>query len=542
MTKSLLFAIALCLACLQTSNAQYGTSLYDNSIVHEVRMTLTQKDWPNLLDSLRIHGDGLMTGKATIDGTTYDEVGISYRGGVSYQTGGQRNPFEIKLDHIRSDQNHKGNKTIKISNSLRDPSMVREVLASEIARSYMPAPGASFARMYINDEYRGLFVLVEPVDETFLNRHFGESNGTFFKCTPDLKAKPKMGCLADHFGNLRYEADQNCYEAQYKMYSNQGWDRLVELSRILTDQPEKATEMLDIDKTLWMLAFNNMFVNLSSYSGQYSQNYFLYQNQQGKFAPIIWDLNLSFGGAKNTGEGITSSVASDLDLKGLQNLDPYLHSKNPDRPLISGLLANPDFHRIYTSHMRTLLYDYVLSGKYEARAKQMQALIRPHLVDDKYKYYSLTDFDGSISKTVGTKSKIPGLTELMVARGKMLKKDPNFTPFPPTIGVPEFATREKFSSMKLSQYTIRVKVENFPKRVFVYYRVPGYVDYETYELNDEGRDGDIITGDKIYGGTLPIKDIPTIEYYLRADNAALIQYEPSQYQISQKTISLEKIN
>ncbi|MBK8428777.1 MAG: CotH kinase family protein [Lewinellaceae bacterium] len=61
----------------------------------------------------------------------------------------------------------------------------------------------------------------------------------------------------------------------------------------------------------------------SSYTGNYSQNYYLYKDNFGRFQPVHWDLNLAFGSFKNTGKG------SDLEIEDLQTLDPLLHADNP---------------------------------------------------------------------------------------------------------------------------------------------------------------------------------------------------------------------
>ena len=93
------------------------------------------------------------------------------------------------------------------------------------------------------------------------------------------------------------------------MKSKDGWDDLIELTDILNNKPKEIEKVLNVDRALWMLAFNNVLVNLSSYSGQHSQNYYMYKDSKGHFNPVVWDLNLSFGSFKNTGNG------SDLKLK-----------------------------------------------------------------------------------------------------------------------------------------------------------------------------------------------------------------------------------
>ena len=42
--------------------------------------------------------------------------------------------------------------------------------------------------------------------------------------------------------------------------------------------PPVAEKVLDVDRALWMLAFNNVLVNLDSYSGAFRQNYYLYHD------------------------------------------------------------------------------------------------------------------------------------------------------------------------------------------------------------------------------------------------------------------------
>jgi hypothetical protein len=520
------------------------TDLFDNSRVHEIRLTTAQANWRELLDSLRLYGDGALEGTAVIDGKTYNNVGISYRSGTSYQINAERNPFHIQLNYKSANQNHQGLKSVKLSSALRDPSMVREVLGFEIANRYMVAPRASYVTLYVNDDYRGVYANVEAIDDVFLSNRYAEVNGAFFKCTPDLRSTAPTGCMQKNFGNLRFEASTTCYEHNFKRLSGpETTAQLVELSNILTERKDLVGSVLNVDQTLRMLAFNNVFVNLSSYTGQYSHNYYLYKDVSGRFCPIIWDMNLGFGSFKNTGEAITASVASDLDLKGLQNMSPLLHANNPDKPLISTLLTNEDFKRLYLSHVRQMTYELVLSSYIDTRARELQKLIRPYMSNDKYKTYSIEEFNNSLDKTVGSKSKIPGILELMVARGKFLKKHPALTPLPPVIDSVDFAKRERFSNIPMETYTIAVKVDRFPKRVFVYWRSSQDRFFQVVELNDNGVNGDTLANDKIFGLTLPAPaGTAEIEYYILAENAALVTFEPGNYIKQLRRISLAELN
>ncbi|MBK7338408.1 MAG: CotH kinase family protein [Saprospirales bacterium] len=82
----------------------------------------------------------------------------------SFQPGSRRNGLYIQLDYSTPGQQIQGHSSLSLSSSLRDPSMVREVLGLEIARKYMPAPKANYANVWINNERYGLYVNVESVE------------------------------------------------------------------------------------------------------------------------------------------------------------------------------------------------------------------------------------------------------------------------------------------------------------------------------------------------------------------------------------------
>ena len=197
MKKLILLAFNILLLCTTSSIAQSTTSaddFYSPDKVHDLRWKFEQKKWPYLLDSVRVQGDGLLLCNANVAGKSYENVGIRYRGTKSFATGSKRNAFHIKLNDINKNQNHSGYKTLKLSNALRDPSMVREVLSYEIARKYMPAPKAGYIKLYINGEYYGLFINVQPIDDKFIADNFGSDDNSKFKCGMHVKASPDR-CL-----------------------------------------------------------------------------------------------------------------------------------------------------------------------------------------------------------------------------------------------------------------------------------------------------------------------------------------------------------
>ena len=534
--KKITFCFFILFLALSNSFGQVKNDLYDLNRVHEIRLEFQRNNWAGVMDSLRLYGNGLLKGTAKIDGEEYVDIGVRYRGNRSFRIGNKRNALHIKLDHQDPEQSHQGYHTLKLSNALRDPSMVREVLGYEIARKYMIAPRASYSRVYINDEYYGLFVNVEAIDDIFLGKNFQSNENTLVKCTPDLNEKSPEGCKQNIFSSLEYEEDMECYKSNYELKSEEGWNDLALLANALYKNNDELSKVLDVDATMWMLAFNNVVVNLSSYSGQYSQNYYLYKNNHGKFVPMLWDLNLAFGSFKNTGEG------SDMTNKELIKLDPLLHADNPYKPLISQLMKNPDYKKTYLSHMRTILYDNFMDNSYEERAKELQKLIEQAFFNDPNKTYTKGDFERSLYSTIGRRSKIPGIYSLMNKRAKFLKKHENLRPIPPTIAEVNILGREKYSNEPVNDFKIQVKTANKAKHVKVFYRFRSVSDFKMLYLKDDGNSNDEAAGDEIFGGLIASNGNETIEYYVMAENPLSVGYEPANYMFELRKASLKELN
>ncbi|MEN0004216.1 MAG: CotH kinase family protein [Bacteroidota bacterium] len=530
----LLFSFCLGLVLVQ---GQSDSNFYKPGQVQDLQITFEQEDWRYLLDSLRFNGDDMLLGNISINGTTLKDVGVRYRNSRTFRPGMNRNALYIKLNYIKKKQNYGGHKVLELSNALRDPSMVREVLGYEIARSYMPAPQANYAKVMVNDDYYGLLVNLEAVDEAFLQTNFGNTDGSFFKSTPNLDETPPSGCRSDADGSLQYDGEAKCYLHNFTILSEDGWDDLIELTRILEQEPQRIEEVLNVDRTLWMLAFNNVVVNLNSYSGRHNQNYYLYKDKDGRFNPIIWDLNLCFGSYKNTG------VGSDLRFTELAAMDPMLHMANEKTPLISKLLQNDDYKKVYLSHIRTILDDFFLNSAYESRAKDLQGLIKGAYMEDRNRYYNAEEFNRSLTSTIGKRSKIPGIVQLMDRRADFLKGQDMLSIIPPAVKNITLAKREPLSSKQIKDFEITATVEQFPKEVKVFYRFGGEMDFQQTKMMDDGQHNDGEANDGVFGVTLtPGSGQTSVEYYIFAENAKMVSYSPSNYMYKRHTASLAELN
>jgi spore coat protein CotH len=280
---------------------------YDNNFVREIRIDFYQDNWKQILDSLFSSGDAetRIMADVTIDGSLYKACGIRYKGFSSWNSDEIKNPFSINLDYSYPNQNHLGYSKLKLSNVIYDPSFIREVLSYSIARKYMPASGANYANVYISDTLIGLYTNVEAVDDLFADKHFGSSKNAFFKGNPETLVYP-FGQNA----NLAYThgADSSGYMPFYQMESESGWTDLYNFINVLNNDTANISQVLNVDRALWMHAFNYSVLNLDSYIA-YAQNFYVYKTDNQRFNTILWDLNMSFGSFRHS-DGATNFSGS----------------------------------------------------------------------------------------------------------------------------------------------------------------------------------------------------------------------------------------
>ncbi|MEL7221807.1 MAG: CotH kinase family protein, partial [Bacteroidota bacterium] len=473
-------------------HVQGQSDFYNSDAIQTVRITFEADNWKYLLDSLRYNGEERLAADLSINNTAVSGASVRYRDSRSFTPNSRRNGLFIQLEG----NDYQGYSTIDLSSALRDPSLIREVLAREIASSYFHTPAANFANVYINDEYYGLFINIEPIEAPFLTNAYGQEGGHVIYANPDIGNTPPEGCRKKVYGSLQFEKSYDCVEHNFDALQGD-ISPVREIAYALTNSTASVDKIMDTDAALWMMAFNNVLVNLHSYSGQYANNYYLYRADDKKFRFILGELNLAFGSYKNDGK-----TASDLRTPQLLQLPTGLHSNNSERPLIKTLLANPFYLKQYHAHIRTILVEWVLSGKLENRAKALQTLISSAVEMDNGKYYDNTEFKNSLTETTGTRSRIPGLLAFMDKRANWLSSNEVYTLLPPVVSEVGVKGRERFSNKMLNSFNVHATVSGFPKKVYVYYRFNNNGPFSQMEMVDDGEHQDGKKSDGEYGAVL----------------------------------------
>ncbi len=505
----------LIIGCLSQALGQ--SYFYHTDTIQEIRISFYESNWDELLDALYVAGDeDRLTCDLEINGVQLDSVGIRYKGFSSVSTDRTKNPFNIDLNHIIDNQHYEGYDKIKLSNVIQDPSFLREVLSYEIGRKYMPASQANYARVYINDVYWGLYTNVESVNGEFLTDRFGEQGGAFFKCNPEeLDFDGDNSNLANNYGT-----DISNYHSFYDLKSDEGWNDLYQLIDVLNENPNEIETILNVDRALWMHAFNYCLINFDSYVG-YAQNYYLYQKTNGQFSTILWDLNMSFASFRFAD---ASEHWDGFSIEQAKIMDPLLHLNSVsvyDRPLMRNLFENSTYKRMYLAHMRTIMDENISNGQYENRAEFLHDLIDASVQEDTNKFYGYDDFQNNLSSTVNDLIDYPGLTELMEARNTYLSAYTGFTGEPSVSGINSSPQNISLGG----SVTITAEVID-EQEVYLAYRYGANDVFTTVTMLDDGSQNDGSAGDGTYGRTLTNIG-NTIQYYIYAQNDSAGTFSPA---------------
>ena len=280
----------------------YGnTPLYDPNTLRTLFLQFESADWEKELSDFR-NSDVEVPAKLTVDGKTYENVGVHFRGMSSLMgvPEGRKRSLNLSMDFVHEDQNLLGYRTLNLLNAHEDPSYLRAILYYQIAREYLPAPKANFARVVINGEDWGIYQNVQQFNKEFVRENFQTTKGTRWKVRgPNPQA------------SLVYLGDEpETYKRIYTVKSKddpKAWRALINLCKVLNETPADELEaalrpILDVDGALKFLALDNALINNDGYWIRAS-DYSLYLDEKGKFHVLPQDANETFARPGGPGFG-----------------------------------------------------------------------------------------------------------------------------------------------------------------------------------------------------------------------------------------------
>ena len=492
--------------------------LFDINTIRTIEITFAETNWDYILDTMAQANNGTGTGTnrlagtVVIDGNQFDSVGVRFKGNSSYDPSNQKNPLNLELDWIIPGQDYLGYSKIKLANGFTDPSMIREALAYELAGQYMHCPRASFVKVYINGDYKGIYTNTESINKKFLAEKFYSNDNPFFKCDPRN---------FDFFGgnsNLYYAtSDTTVLDTLYDMKSDYGLTELMDFTYELTNNPGTIDQHLNVDRALWFHAFSNGIVHMDGYYA-FAHNFYFYKDDFDRWNTILWDVNMSFGGLLWDGTSFFPNNTAQL-----QQLDPFhLDNDLVYRPLLFQLLNQSTYRKQYMAHLRTIVEENLANNHYLARAGAMQGLIDSDVQNEPYGFFTYAEFIANRTTDIGSFWTLsPGLQNLIDGRVSYLNTVPEFTATPPAITSIDHTPQvpAPYSTVTI---TAQITGSNY---AYLGYRSNPAAPFTRVQVYDDGLHGDGAAGDGIFGETIPTEG-GIVEYYFYAENAGAGMFSP----------------
>jgi hypothetical protein len=320
-------------------------ALYDPTAIRTIFVELDEENWEAELEAF-YNTDVHLIGTVQVDGVTYADVGVRFRGNSSFSmvAAGLKRPLRLKLDLVVDDQDLLGYRTLNLINGANDPSSLRTVVYSMIAQDYIAVPKVGLVRLVVNGESWGIYQDQQQYNKDFLADYFDDTGGVRWKVSGSPNGQGGMLYLGD---------DPDTYRSIYEIDNKdkpESWAALIDLFRTLNETPTEdlvtaLDPILDIDGVLRFFALE---VALSNSDGFYTRasDYYIYLDESGKFHVMPHDFNEALGagdrGPGNRGGGSATT------------LDPLVNANDASKPLRTRLLEVPELRERYLAYVRDI--------------------------------------------------------------------------------------------------------------------------------------------------------------------------------------------
>lgn len=292
-TPRVILSIVLLGAAAVDVSGQTADELFDPDVIQDVSLVMNSRDLRQIREQYQ--------------DSTYYAADFRWKGmrvrNVAVRSRGVASRNDVKLglrvdfNFFTTGQRFLGLTSLVLDNLWTDPSMIRERVALAVFdRMGQPASRLSYARLYINDVYQGLYALVEPVDSSYLLRTLGERNGYLFEYR---WRRPFFGeYLGRELEPYRelFEAETNRTASDTILYSP-----IHDLFREVNEAPdsvwrESVDRYLDLEQLVTYVAIETFLSERDGFAGHAGMaNFFLFRSANStRHRLLTWDRDNAF--------------------------------------------------------------------------------------------------------------------------------------------------------------------------------------------------------------------------------------------------------
>lgn len=305
-----------------------------------------------------------------------EKVAIRFKGNSSSNPNQQhKRSFLIKFDKYEADGRFLGLRRISFDNGVQFGSLFSEPIITEILHDQgIKTHRCNYATIHLNGEYRGVYVNVERIDESFIEHHLPDPTGALFKVD-----EGGPGCNLQFLGD-----DPSAYERAFEPKNKAAKGepaQLVEFIKTINQSKSDSSPSLDsrmeLDEFLRVtsvMLFSGAFDQLT---GWQPHNYYLYHDgERDRWRYLPWDLDVGF----------SDMAFGRIPVIAEWNAAWPVPASGPPNPLLERIIADPKLLKRYRDSARTILDKYfeperlcgIIDAKYELIREDLQQDPFPH--------------------------------------------------------------------------------------------------------------------------------------------------------------------
>lgn len=179
---------------VKAETLSYENKLFDTSYVHTINIEIADDDWEDLkanpTQKTKYQAD------ITIDGETINDVSFSTKGNtslssVSSDSDSDRYSFKVNFGKYVENQTYYGLNKLNLNNIYADATYMKDYISYKIFdEAGVDSPLVSYVDIQINGEEFGLYLAIEDISESYLNRT-NDGEGELYK--PETSSLANMG-------------------------------------------------------------------------------------------------------------------------------------------------------------------------------------------------------------------------------------------------------------------------------------------------------------------------------------------------------------
>ncbi len=256
-------------------------AVFDLGAVHRVDLTMADADWLQVRDNPGT--EAWYAADFAWDGESMPNIGVRAFGQGSVVAG--KPPLKLDFDRYEAGAQWRGLEQIKLDSSTQDAGFLNEVVGTRALRALdLPAARTGWAQVYVNGALAGLFVVMEPIDDQFVQRWFGDDSGPLYG----------MGTwmYGQGLNPITWGTVLDWYEPQTSV-GGDGSEILAAIEATASGTDEAFAAAVDVDRFTRIAVTRSAMGAIDQFAAD-GNNFYLYVDD-GRITPIAWDLDADLG-------------------------------------------------------------------------------------------------------------------------------------------------------------------------------------------------------------------------------------------------------